>query len=129
MAPLMSFNIASPQFKANAYPIYAQLRAEAPVARVSLPDKRVAWLITRYDDVLAALRDERLVKDLRNAMPPDQHMKQRWVPGVFKPLERIMTQLDGADQQRMDAVVDHAFSPRLVARRRARGEELRIVLF
>ena len=26
MAPLMTFNIASPQFKANPYPIYAQLR-------------------------------------------------------------------------------------------------------
>ena len=101
MVPMMSFNMASPHFKANAYPIYAQLRAEAPVARVALPDKRVAWLVTRYDDVLAALRDERLVKDLRNAMPPDQQKKQPWVPGVFKPLERIMTQLDGADHQRL----------------------------
>jgi cytochrome P450 len=124
MAPLMSFNIASPQFKANAYPIYAQLRAEAPVARVSLPDNRVAWLITRYDDVLAALRDERLVKDLRNAMPPDQQKKQPWVPGVFKPLERIMTQLDGADHQRLRALVQQAFTPRMVERIRARAEQL-----
>jgi cytochrome P450 len=124
MAPLMSFNIASSQFKANPYPIYAQLRAEAPVARVTLPDKRVAWLVTRYDDVLAALRDERLVKDLRNAMPPDQQKQQPWVPGVFKPLERVMTHLDGSDHRRLRALVQQAFTPQLVERMRARTEQL-----
>jgi cytochrome P450 len=124
MAPMMSFNIASRQFKTNPYPIYAQLRAEAPVARVALPDKRVAWLITRYDDVLAALRDERLVKDLRNAMPPEQQKQQPWVPGVFKPLERVMTHLDGADHQRLRALVQQAFTPRMVERMRARAEQV-----
>jgi cytochrome P450 len=124
MAPLMSFNIASPQFKVNPYPIYAQLRAEAPVARVTLPDKRVAWLVTRYDDVLAALRDERLVKDLRNAMPPDQLKKQPWVPGVFRPLERVMTHLDGGDHRRLRALVQQAFTPQLVERMRGRAEQL-----
>lgn len=124
MAPLMTFNIASPQFKANPYPIYAQLRAEAPVARVTLPDKRVAWLVTRYDDVLAALRDERLVKDLRNAMPPDQLKKQPWVPGVFRPLARVMTHLDGGDHRRLRALVQQAFTPQLVERMRARAEQL-----
>jgi cytochrome P450 len=124
MVPMMSFNIASSQFKANSYPIYAQLRAESPVARVALPDKRVAWLITRYDDVLAALRDERLVKDLRNAMSPEQQKKQPWVPGVFKPLERIMTHLDGADHQRLRALVQQAFTPRMVEHIRARAEQV-----
>jgi cytochrome P450 len=124
MAPMMSFNIASSQFKANPYPIYAQLRAEAPVARVTLPDKRVAWLITRYDDVLAGLRDERLVKDLRNAMPAEQQKQQPWVPGVFKPLERIMTHLDGGDHRRLRALAQQAFTPQIVEHIRARAEQL-----
>jgi cytochrome P450 len=124
MAPMMSFNIASSQFKANPYPIYAQLRAEAPVARITLPDKRVAWLVTRYDDVLAALRDERLVKDLRNAMPPDQQKQQPWVPGVFKPLGRVMTHLDGSDHRRLRTLVQQVFTPQLIERMRARAEQL-----
>jgi cytochrome P450 PksS len=124
MAPLLSFNIASPQFKANSYPIYAQLRAESPVARVILPDKREAWLVTRYDDVLAGLRDERLVKNLGNAVPPDQQKKQPWVPGVFRPLERIMTNLDGSDHRRLRALVQQAFTPRLVERMRVRAEQV-----
>ena len=124
MAPLMPLKIASRQFKANPYPIYAQLRAEAPVARVALPDKREAWLVTRYDDVLAGLRDERLVKELRNAMTPDQMKRQPWVPGVFRPLGRVMSNLDGADHQRLRGLVQQAFTPRLVERMRARVEEL-----
>ncbi|HEU5100966.1 MAG TPA: cytochrome P450 [Roseiflexaceae bacterium] len=120
----MSFNLASPKFKANAYPIYAQLRAEAPVCRVALPDKRVAWLVTRYDDVLAALRDERLIRNVRKAMPPEQQKKQPWVPGIFRPLGHVMTHVDGADHQRLRALVQQAFTPRMVERMRARAEQV-----
>ncbi len=56
----MQPNLASPAFKANPYPFYSRLRAEAPVFQVSLPGGQSAWLITRYDDVLAALKDARL---------------------------------------------------------------------
>ena len=62
---LDEINIASPVFKANPYPFYARLRNEAPVFRVMLPDGRPAWLVTRYDDVAAVLKDERFAKDRR----------------------------------------------------------------
>ena len=51
-------NLASPDFKANPYPFYARLRAEAPVYHTTLPTGETAWLITRYDDV------ERLFQEL-----------------------------------------------------------------
>jgi nocardicin N-oxygenase len=41
-------------------PRYAQLRARQPTARVGLPDGTPAWLITRHQDVRAALADHRL---------------------------------------------------------------------
>ena len=44
-------DLASPRFKAGPHPFYARLRAEAPVWRTTLPDRRAAWLVTRYDDV------------------------------------------------------------------------------
>jgi hypothetical protein len=44
MSPLENVNIASPAFKANPYPFYARLRAEAPVYRVTLPDKLLAMI-------------------------------------------------------------------------------------
>lgn len=124
LAPLIPVNIASSQFKANQYAFYERLRTESPVVRVALPDKRIAWLITRYDDVFAALRDERLVKDRRNAMTEEQLRKQPWVPGVFKTLERNMLTLDGGDHRRLRMLVQHAFTPRLLEGMRARIEQV-----
>jgi cytochrome P450 PksS len=110
-------NIASREFKANPYPFYARLRAEAPVYRVTLPDKQTAWLITRYDDVVRALKDERLAKDKLNALTPDQIAKQPWVPKMFMPLTRNMLDLDPPDHTRLRALVQKAFTPRLVRER------------
>ncbi|MBZ0284095.1 MAG: cytochrome P450 [Anaerolineae bacterium] len=117
-------NIASPQFKANPYPIYAQLRAESPVHRIMLPSKQPAWLVTRYDDVVAVLKDERLVKDRTNAMTSEQLGKQPWVPGFMKPLARNMLDLDAPDHTRLRALVHKAFTPRLIEHMRERIERL-----
>ena len=64
-------NIASSDFKANPFPFYARLRSEAPVYRTPLPDKQSAWLITRYEDVLEVLKDERFGKDRLRALVDD----------------------------------------------------------
>jgi cytochrome P450 PksS len=98
-------NIASPAFKANPYPFYARLRAEAPVHRVTLPDGQTAWLITCYDAVAAALKDERLAKDRLKALTPGQVARQPWVPAMFKPLERNMLDLDPPDHTRLRGLI------------------------
>ena len=112
MASTQSVNIASPEFKASSYAFYARLRAEAPVLRVLLPDRQPAWLITRYDDVAAALKDERFVKDRRNALTPEQASKQPWMPAFFRPLTQNMLDLDVPDHTRLRALVHKAFTPR-----------------
>src|SRR5215211_2557016 len=117
-------DLASPRFKANPYPFYARLRAEAPVWRTTLPDKRVAWLVTRYEDVARVLKDETFAKDKLNAMDPQQLTKTPWVPGFLKPLERNMLDRDDPDHARLRALVSKAFTPRLVERLRGRIEVL-----
>jgi cytochrome P450 len=121
---MMKVNIASPEFKANPYPFYARLRAEAPVYRVILPNKQPAWLITRYADVAMALKDERFAKDKLNSLTPQQLARQPWVPGMFKPLERNMLDLDGPDHTRLRALVHKVFTPRLVEQMRERIQTL-----
>src|SRR6516165_4941358 len=101
-------NIASPEFKANPFPFYARLRAEAPVFRVTLPDRQKAWLITRYDDVVQALKDERLAKDRLRALTPGQLAQQPWMPALFRPLSRNMLDLDPPDHTRLRALVHKA---------------------
>jgi cytochrome P450 PksS len=124
MDSLMNVNIASPEFKANPYPFYARLRAEAPVYPVTLPSKQTAWLITRYEDVAMALKDERFAKDKLNALTPEQVAKQPWVPAMFKPLERNMLDLDASDHTRLRGLVHKAFTPRLVEQMRERIQKL-----
>jgi cytochrome P450 len=120
----MPVNIASPEFKADPYPFYARLRAEAPVHPVPLPDGRTAWLVTRYDDVAAALRDDRLAKDPANALTPQQLARQPWVPQFARPLTRNMLDLDAPDHTRLRGLVSKAFTPRLVEQMRGRVQAL-----
>lgn len=117
-------NLASPQFKADPFGFYARLRATAPVHHVTLPGKRSAWLVTRYDDVVAILKDDRLAKDPLNALSDDQRAKQPWLPGFLKPLSRNMLDLDGADHARLRALVHKAFTPRLIEQLRGRIQTL-----
>src|SRR5947207_8320018 len=46
-SPPGAVNIASPEFKADPFPFYARLRADAPVYRTTLPTREPAWLVTR----------------------------------------------------------------------------------
>src|SRR5262245_34008685 len=105
-------NVASPAFKANPHPFYARLRAESPVYRMTLPE--TAWLVTRYDDVVTVLKDERFVKDTANALTPQQAANQPWFRQVFKSLKRTLLNVDPPDHTRLRGLVSQAFTPRLI---------------
>ncbi len=115
---LVAVDITSAKFKADPFPFYAQLRAEAPVFPVKGPGKQRAWLVTRYDDVLAVLKDAHFVKNPRTALSPEQLKKMPWMPPMFKPLERTMLDLDGSDHTRLRALVHRAFTPRMIEQMR-----------
>lgn len=117
-------NIVSAEFKANPFPFLADLRVSQPVYPTTLPDKTPVWLITRYADVAALLKDERFVKNRRTAMTPEQLRKTPWVPPMFRPLERNMLDLDAPDHTRLRALVHMAFTPSLIARMRERVQTL-----
>jgi len=113
-------DLLDPAFKQDPYPSYAELRSAAPVYRASLPDGRGVWLVTRYDDVLAVLKDERFVKDWRSALTSEQLAQIPPVPEVMKPLSRNMLDTDPPDHERLRSLVSKAFTPRLVERMRPR---------
>jgi cytochrome P450 PksS len=119
-----AINLASPEFKANPYPYYARLRAGSPVVRVTLPTGEPGWLITRYADAVMVLKDERFVKNPANALTPEQVAGQRWFRKVFVSLRRNMLNLDPPDHTRLRALVQKAFTPRMVEQLRPRIEAL-----
>lgn len=114
-----AIDISSPLFKADPYPFYAQLRAEHPAFPIKLPDGQTAWLLTRYDDALSALKDRRFSKDKLNA-----GQKQPWIPAFFKPLARNMLDLDDPDHARLRGLVHKAFTPKIVESMRQGIESL-----
>jgi cytochrome P450 len=119
-------NLASPQFKANPFPFYAQLRAEAPVYRMTLnrPANNPLWIITRYQDVASVLKDDRFVKDLKNALPPDQMPKTSWHPGFFRLMDKNMLAMDPPDHTRLRGLVHKVFTPARVEQIHVRVQQL-----
>jgi cytochrome P450 len=113
-------NIVSGEFKADPFPLFACLRVSDPVYRTTLPDKTPVWLLTRYDDVAALLRDERFTKNRRSALTKEQLRKLPWTPPMFRPLERNMLDLDPPDHTRLRSIVHKAFTPALVEQMRSR---------
>ena len=71
------------------------------------------WLVTRYDDVFAGLKDERFVKDWRDALSPEQLAQMPPIPEVMKPLSRNMLATDSPDHTRLRALVSKAFTTAL----------------
>jgi cytochrome P450 len=122
---LSTVDVTAPAFKADPFPFYARLRAEAPVLPVTVPRMGQAWLVTRYDDVAAVLKDDRrLVKNQREALTREQLKKTRTVPRMFSALERGMLSLDGDDHDRLRALVHKAFTPRRIEQMR---EQMQLV--
>ena len=117
-------NIVSAEFKADPFPFLAHLRASDPVYRTALSDKTSVWLITRYDDVNALLRDGRFTKNRRSALTQEQLRKLPWTPPMFRPLERNMLDLDPPDHTRLRSLVHKAFTPSLVEQMRSRTQAI-----
>jgi cytochrome P450 len=117
-------DIVSPAFKADPLPACAHLRAEQPVVQVRVPAViGDAYLVTRYEDAVAVLKDERFVKDVRNARSPG-NLRLPWMPQALKPLAHTMLDSDGAEHQRLRRLVRDPFTPRYIAQLESRAQEL-----
>lgn len=109
----MNFDLFSPKFKSNPFPTFAQMRANAPIYPHAAPSGDTIWYITRYQDVLAVLKDtERFVKDIRNVKPQE---KSGTAPGIHQAINQNMLFADAPDHTRLRALVNLAFTPRRVS--------------
>lgn len=81
---------------------YARLRAEAPVFRTTVPVFGDVWLVTRYDDVVACLKDDaRFIKDPRNTGLAGRANFRCWMPKSLQALEQNMLDLDEPAHRRL----------------------------
>src|SRR5690242_10284449 len=99
----IQFNPMDPEFVADPYPTYHRLRAEDPVHHSPLG----FWVLTRYADVIAMLRDPRLVKE-----PIAAFVAARFGMTVPPGLGLSMMDRDPPDHTRLRGLVSKAFTPK-----------------
>ncbi|WP_214408258.1 cytochrome P450 family protein [Pseudonocardia lacus] len=104
-------------FWRDPYPAYAGLLAEHPVRKVRMGDGEV-WFLSRYEDVRAALADQRLSKDWRYTLPPEQR--------ADKPVAPIpmMILMDPPEHTRLRKLVSRSFTLRRMEALRPRVAQI-----
>jgi cytochrome P450 len=98
---------------------FARLRESRPVAQVVLPRFGRVWVVTRYEDVRAALADPRLANDMRR-WPGGARSRVSEAAGVHA----HMLNLDPPDHTRLRRAVQRAFTPRRAAGLRPRAAQV-----
>ena len=92
--PQLMFDFPDP------YPMFAEMRRMHPVNHVVMY-RRESWVVTRYDDVAAVLRDADGFSSRANA-------------AVGQYMGRTILEMDGKEHTRTRAVVSAVFSPRAI---------------
>jgi len=91
------------------------MRESDPIYAHTAPNGATIWYITRYDDVVEILRDDRhFVKDPQNAGRSESATQQR-NPTLSQSINDNMLFSDAPDHTRLRALVSQAFTPRRVA--------------
>jgi cytochrome P450 len=112
-------NLLSPELLEDPYPAYAELRRSAPVCQV---DPGGSWAVSRYDDVVAVLRNP----EVFSSAAFQSSLKPAWLG--HNPFGDSMLSMDPPAHQRLRSLVNLAFGPaamtRLEARVRALAEEI-----
>jgi cytochrome P450 len=112
-API-AFDPLSPEQLADPYPTYARAREQAPVFYSE--DHRV-WVITRYDDVVAVLKDHQTFSSA-NAVSSTVGERPEAVKEVLAegyPLSPTLTDSDEPVHGRLRGLVNRAFTHQRVA--------------
>src|SRR5689334_18377323 len=121
---LASVDITTREFAADPFAFWRRLRVDAPVQRVRWARGSTAWLVTRYGDVDASLRDPRLRKNRHDAPTPEQLAAGPRFPKALASLERGLLSLDGPDHDRLRRMVHQAFTPRRIEQMREQAERV-----
>jgi len=116
------FGLSAPATLQDPYPTYARMRAEAPVAWFDPWD---AWVVTRHDDVQAAFRDPRWSAERAAtfAAKLDAETRARVEP-LVRNLSGWALLMDPPAHTRVRALLNRAFTPRLIHELRPRVEAL-----
>lgn len=100
-------------FIADPYPVYAELRERTPIV---LHEPTDHWLISRYEDVNALLRDRRFGRTYHH-LASDEDMDRPSAPEWHAPFWHLVRSgildMEPPDHTRVRRLVSKAFTPRM----------------
>lgn len=102
---------------------FKRLRQEEPVALAYLGRRQKVYLITRYDDCVSALKDDRLIKNM-NTLKAEGAKSLPWLPKTLEPLMHNMLNMDEPDHRRLRNLVHKAFTPKMISGLAGRIEQI-----
>jgi cytochrome P450 enzyme len=106
------FNPYAPGFDTNPYPTFKELRTTAPI---TYWDQGHGWLITRYEDVVAVLRDNnRFSPNVADWEFASTMGTAAVLPEMYELGKSSIMMLSDADHARVRRLVSPAFTPRAV---------------
>lgn len=116
------YNPIRPSHRRDPYPQYHSLRSRAPVY---LHPRFGVWFLSRYEDVVALLRDPRFIANRTRSAAFQRRDPFAGLPAELREgIEKSLLMTDAPDHTRMRNLVNKAFTPRVVERLRPRVEEL-----
>ena len=118
--PVPAFNPLDPAFIRDPYPTYAMLRERRPIWRSPLG----AWVLSRYHDVAAVLKDTNFVHDYEGVISDARGRRAILDEPVVRSLGHSMLVRDPPDHTRLRGLVVRAFTARRVEEMRPRIEAL-----
>lgn len=109
-AQFPAYDLFSPEALANPYLLYKQMQDTNPVY---YSESLGYWILTRYQDVEAALKDERLSAD-RSALFIHQigDLDIRLIQNFLRLIGNMMLEKDPPDHTRMRKLANQGFTPR-----------------
>ena len=122
------FDPFDPRWASDPFPLYAELRARAPIHRNDMG----FWVVSRHADCQAILRDRRSSSDTMNmdvegGGAPEQFRRR---PSQDSPMAAGIVEMrpflfrDPPDHARLRGLVAQAFTPKVVESLRVRTEEV-----
>jgi cytochrome P450 len=115
-------NLLAPEVLRNPHPVLAALREDSAIHKLTIREAGAyPWLVTRYADCMALLKDERFTKDaskLERKRPPTE------TETAAMSINHHMLTVDPPDHTRLRGLVHKAFTPRMIAALQTRIQEV-----
>ena len=120
---MADYNPFDQRLRTDPYTVYRELRQEAPVYWSALMH---VWVVTRFDDALAILRDHGRFSSERTRSTNPFVKQMEEFRNSSGPIGRTLTMLsvDPPAHTRMRNLVNKAFTPRVVDKMRPRIQEI-----